>query len=294
MHIFLCNCAEYCVCLQTLIKPVEGGVVWCCWDVSRQNHFGVKPSLIIDKAQHTSLENQWALSWTADFVLHSPGPYITGWVVIFHFRGISYLPGAGAWLMGLWCQRTQLLGPSCACMVLAGRSRTHPSVPFFVSTACLKHYHTLTYLHLALYFEVPIWMVQDSEGCLFQTELRTDIWKLPGIFTASNSLPFLPKSLTVKYEVRNSWISTVGPRIWVLWHFGSSSVCWSREHRYCLMGLLQSGREFYGMFLWPGTVLIKNRKNSCNQGLKDEQITAALGIKIPSLMLFYAGFWMCP
>lgn len=36
MHIFLCNCAEYCVCLQTLIKPVEGGVVWCCWDVSRQ------------------------------------------------------------------------------------------------------------------------------------------------------------------------------------------------------------------------------------------------------------------
>lgn len=38
----------------------------------------------------------------------------------------------------------------------------------------------------------------------------------------------------------------------------------------------------------------KNRKNSCNQGLKDEQITAALSIKIPSLMLFYAGFWMCP
>lgn len=60
------------------------------------------------------------------------------------------------------------------------------------------------------------------------------------------------------------------------------------------MGLLQSGCEFYGMFLWPGTDLIKNRKNSCNQGLKDEQITAALSIKIPSLMLFYAGFWMCP
>lgn len=294
MHIFLCNCAEYCVCLQTLIKPVEGGVVWCCWDVSRQNHFGVKPSLIIDIAQHTSLENQWALSWTADFVLHSPEPCISGWVVIFHFRGISYLPGAGAWLMGLWCQRTPLLGPSCAHMVLAGRSRTHPSVPFFISTACLKHYHTLTYLHLALYFEVLIGMVQDSEGCLFQKEVRTDIWKLPGIFTASNSLTFLPKSLTVKYEVRNSWISTVGPRIWVLWHFGSSSVCWSREHRYCLMGLLQSGCEFYGMFLRPGTVLIKNRKNSCNQGLKDEQITAALGIKIPSFMLFYAGFWMCP
>lgn len=43
MHVFLCNCIECCVYLQTLIKLVEGGVVLCCWDVSRQNRFGVKP-----------------------------------------------------------------------------------------------------------------------------------------------------------------------------------------------------------------------------------------------------------
>lgn len=49
----------------------------------------------------TSLEDQGLLSWTADFVLHSPESCISGWVVIFHFRGICYFPPPVARSTGL-------------------------------------------------------------------------------------------------------------------------------------------------------------------------------------------------